>query len=349
MKRIVSLDLLRGLAALAVAIPHFLIYHSIHANFFEAFSAISVEVFFVLSGFVLAPQILQLLPGNRLRDLRIFLVRRWMRTVPPYVVSLILISILLNTLLTEAFFRYLFYVQNLLSMSDLNDFFPIAWSLSVEEWFYVCFPPIIIFSATLTRTNHRTVSYIVATLTFIAAISIARILFGHNSDWGMNVRRVVVFRIDSIAYGFGLYLINKTYFASSISTRLLASIVGLLVLLTASTFVLTMTILTDMSISKQFFPFACGLFGMAAVQLFLFCDRYIQRSPAVSRFGLLLGRISYSVYLFHLIIILILNSRAPHMSALIQFCLYIATLAIFCYCFYRWFEKPILLARPEYH
>jgi peptidoglycan/LPS O-acetylase OafA/YrhL len=346
-KHIVSLDLLRGIAAFAVAIPHFLIYHDINANFFEAFSAISVEVFFVLSGFVLAPQILQLPSGDRLRNLRTFLVRRWMRTIPPYLVALLLISILLNTLFTRAFFEYLFYVQNFISMSKLNDFFPIAWSLSVEEWFYICFPPIIILCATLTRT-HRIMSCIVTTLVFIVVVSVARIHFGDGSNWGMNVRRVVVFRIDSIAYGFGLYVVNKIYLAAPLSNRQSMGFVGLLALLTGFAFMLTMKILTGAFLSKQFFPFASALFGMATVQLFLFCDRYVRRSSIVSRLGLLLGRISYSVYLFHLIIITILTSRAPHVSAVTQFGIYVVTLGTFCYCFYRWFEKPILLARPDY-
>jgi peptidoglycan/LPS O-acetylase OafA/YrhL len=53
--RIASLDLLRGLAAFAVAISHYLIFSSVTAAVPETISVLAVEVFFILSGFVLAP------------------------------------------------------------------------------------------------------------------------------------------------------------------------------------------------------------------------------------------------------------------------------------------------------
>ena len=57
MKRSASLDFLRGAAAFAVAIPHYLTANAPFQPFAEAFAIAGVEVFFVLSGFVLAPQI----------------------------------------------------------------------------------------------------------------------------------------------------------------------------------------------------------------------------------------------------------------------------------------------------
>jgi hypothetical protein len=72
--RIVALDALRGFAALAVAAPHFLIAHHIHHTFFQAVSIVSVEVFFVLSGFVLAPQILQCVKSGSQKNLSVFLL-----------------------------------------------------------------------------------------------------------------------------------------------------------------------------------------------------------------------------------------------------------------------------------
>src|SRR5262249_24975966 len=72
--RIASLDLLRGLAAFAVTIPHYFELHGSHSDRAEVISVLAVEVFFTLSGFVLAPQILACMRGQRLADLRVFLV-----------------------------------------------------------------------------------------------------------------------------------------------------------------------------------------------------------------------------------------------------------------------------------
>ena len=57
-ERIESLDLLRGMATFAVMIPHFFMYYVKDASTVaEIISVTAVEVFFVLSGFVLGPQI----------------------------------------------------------------------------------------------------------------------------------------------------------------------------------------------------------------------------------------------------------------------------------------------------
>jgi peptidoglycan/LPS O-acetylase OafA/YrhL len=144
--RIASLDLLRGLAAFAVALPHYLILNSTGHPTAEVISVISVEIFFVLSGFVLAPQIIGCVQSEGWSNLRIFLVRRWMRTIPPYLVALIAISTLTGQLFDSDFFRYSLYMQNLFHQANQHDYFPVAWSLSVEEWFYVTFPLLVVLA-----------------------------------------------------------------------------------------------------------------------------------------------------------------------------------------------------------
>ncbi|MFZ0605510.1 MAG: acyltransferase family protein, partial [Roseiarcus sp.] len=107
MKRSASLDFLRGAAAFAVAIPHYLTANAPFQPFAEAFAIAGVEVFFVLSGFVLAPQIVDWVVAKPWRNLGVFLVRRWMRTIPPYVVALMVIAVLTGNLMTADFVRYL--------------------------------------------------------------------------------------------------------------------------------------------------------------------------------------------------------------------------------------------------
>src|SRR5712691_3580462 len=103
MKRVASLDFLRGLAAFSVAIPHYLILNVAGSTLADAIAVTGVEVFFVLSGFVLAPQILTVVGGGPIRSLRIFIIRRWMRTIPPYLIALTLVAVLTDELLTFDF------------------------------------------------------------------------------------------------------------------------------------------------------------------------------------------------------------------------------------------------------
>src|SRR5579871_5342783 len=156
MRRSASLDLLRGMAALAVAIPHYLTTNATFRPAVEAVAVSGVEVFFVLSGFVLAPQIVREVVGGPWRNLGVFLVRRWMRTIPPYVVALLAIAILTGNLMTGDFARYLVYAENLTHMAVSQDFYPVAWSLGVEEWFYLLFAPMLfVVGLLLGRSDRR--------------------------------------------------------------------------------------------------------------------------------------------------------------------------------------------------
>ena len=106
------LDLVRYLAALTVAICHYQLQHTLNVNY-EYYSSISVEIFFVLSGFVLANQINHIIErGFKIEDFKVFLMRRWMRTVPPYFLAVFLAIIMFggDTLLN--ILSHMFFVQN---------------------------------------------------------------------------------------------------------------------------------------------------------------------------------------------------------------------------------------------
>jgi peptidoglycan/LPS O-acetylase OafA/YrhL len=61
LKYIPNLDVGRFVAAIAVASCHFFMSNGAsHSVFLEEFSSMSVEYFFVLSGFVLAPKLIKI-------------------------------------------------------------------------------------------------------------------------------------------------------------------------------------------------------------------------------------------------------------------------------------------------
>ena len=204
MKRSASLDFLRGAAAFAVAVPHYLTANAPFSPTVEAVAVASVEVFFVLSGFVLAPQIVDWVVGRPWRNLGVFLARRWMRTIPPYVAALVVVALMTGNLFTADTLRYLFYVENLVRSSNAVDFYPVAWSLAVEEWFYLLFAPLLFLAGRALGRSDRRVDVAFAIL-FVLVVAALR-AFAAPADWDLNVRRVTLFRIDSIVWGFLLYL-----------------------------------------------------------------------------------------------------------------------------------------------
>jgi peptidoglycan/LPS O-acetylase OafA/YrhL len=61
-----------------------------------------------------------------------------------------------------------------------------------------------------------------------------------------------------------------------------------------------------------------------------------------------MGKISYSIYLFHIVLILILRPALESLPLILQLGIYVAILTAFTSVFYWYFEKPILAARPKY-
>lgn len=337
--RVASLDLLRGLAACAVAIPHFFFYRS-GGVIPERISVVAVEIFFVLSGFVLAPQILLILGGKVKRSVATFLVRRWMRTIPAFLLALVLISIVHGRLGSADFWRYAGYVQNLFGQHNESDYFPIAWSLSVEEWFYIAFPVFMLLGLAAPRVEAHW-RYAALALFFIVLITIGRTLFGDRGAWGSDVRRVTAFRVDSIAYGFLLYL-WMPWLSNRTRSQLAAGFIVSLALLFA------LLALVETSVVAQFFyPPAAAAFGSLAILVFLRLEHRL-RGHRLRAICDLSGKLSYSIYLFHLICLYAVAASLDRAPLVIQFAAYGLSVAILAAMSSFWLEQPILQRRPRY-
>jgi peptidoglycan/LPS O-acetylase OafA/YrhL len=341
-RRLHSLDILRGLAACGVMIPHFFMYAGGENLTAEIISSCAVEVFFVLSGFVLGPQVLLCMNRGNLRTYGIFLVRRWMRTVPPYLIALVAVSVFTRQLWSTDFFRYSIYIGNLFDQHLTKDFFPVAWSLAVEEWYYVVFPLLMIATVPFLRQTGR--QAVIVAIGFVVAIAVIRLLFSSDADWGEHTRRIVIFRIDSIAYGFLLYLFVRT--APTLRDK-----IPLLSLVFACCVVLMYFVNTEAAgISHRIFrdlhPFASAAFGSSAI---LLCIGLEERVGIPERLADFMGRISYPVYLLHLPILYFLAKTSLSSQTLwLQFTIYVALTIGLATAFNKWIEQPILKARPGY-
>ncbi len=340
--RIRSLDALRGCAALAVAVPHYLMSKNITGDWAESIAIISVEVFFVLSGFVLAPQILYCLGGDFIHRFRIFLVRRWVRTVPPYLLALILTTILTDNLSSGAFHGYLVFLNNFLRVEDSSNYFPIAWSLAVEEWFYLFFPLFMILTrrAGLTLTKSLVIFLLLFfTLRLGGAVA--------DPDWGTSVRRIIVYRLDSIAFGFVLYLTvsrlpQRLGWIAMTALAGLAAVSGAVLL-----WLISESHAGDAILPRIAYFYTAPLFAASLIALVHAADR--GGAPrGLGRISVLLGEVSYDVYLLHVPIIMILGAMPGLFGGMWEFPFYIALLLTLSYAIRVTLERPLLAARPKY-
>lgn len=345
--RVASLDLLRGIAAFSVAIPHFFIVERIGEPLAESISIIGVEIFFVLSGYVLAPQILFFIFDKPdLRNAGIFLVRRWMRTLPPYVIALLLATATAHKFMTADFFRYLVYLQNFHRQSNANDYYSIAWSLSVEEWFYLLFPPFMASVALLLPAKPMRPA--LAAASFVLTISLLRLWFGDYTQWGSEVRRIVAFRMDAIAWGFLLHLaLTRTGILARISLR--SAVTAFLgILFVAAWLTLQLAARPNLPIEHAF-PFYTAALGATSIMLALKLEATIRQHPWFARLSHFLGRVSYSTYLFHLLVLSALTSRtAGTLGWPVLLAVYLAITFAVSALMYTAIEAPILAARPHF-
>ena len=214
--RIFGLDVVRALAIVLVLASHStLLVFPNDTNFIltiiRFFGAIGVDLFFVLSGYLIGTIILKQLKEGKttFKDFVYFWIRRWFRTLPNYVLILLL-NILLFYLLHKTIIKgigfYFAFLQNFYNPHP--DFFTEAWSLSIEEYAYIIGPFLLfLLIKTFKNSNHGKLFLIVTAIVILLAAFFRYYSHTYNVPsqgylWSKEIRKVVIYRIDSIYYGF---------------------------------------------------------------------------------------------------------------------------------------------------
>ena len=329
------LDIYRYSAALIVCISHYILYWNT-SIYFEYTSILGVELFFILSGFVLAPQILKL-EGNPKKNLKIFLLRRWIRTIPPYLIALICAAIFFGYGDTLNLLKFLTYTQNILGDTSFPNFFSVAWSLSVEEWFYIFLPLSILLTSQL-KIKYFKLN--VLSICIITILLLNLIRFYYNSEeinWGEDIRRSVLFRLDSLCFGVIAYILKDKLKKIYVAFCIVCTIIPLF-------YFLTDPLLISKSVFAQnlFLPLCSICFSSILIIL-----TYAQApSTLVKKIGTFGANISYSMYLFHIFFIPFTLNLFNNL--ILSLLIYIISLKLFCWLFFKYFEKPLLETRPNY-
>jgi peptidoglycan/LPS O-acetylase OafA/YrhL len=199
-----GLDLVRAVAVLLVMVSHWAnnlgAWYGVHAPQF-VFDAgeVGVDLFFGLSGFLIGRILLDLLDrGPTWRALGVFLVRRWMRTLPLYWLWLgVLILLWPAATAHRVQLRMILLLQNFAWPMPGNFFFAVSWSLAVEEWFYLGFGIALVGAAI--SIGRRAIWPVL--LAFIAGPLALRILVPAYRDWSNGLWHSVIYRLDSVAFG----------------------------------------------------------------------------------------------------------------------------------------------------
>ena len=126
---------------------------------FKDFGWVGVDLFFVLSGFLIARQLFTELQATNSISVKQFFIKRFFRIIPVYLIVVaiyFLVPVFREKESLPALWRFLTFTQNIGLNPSVNGTFSHAWSLCVEEQFYLFFPLIIVATVYLKLTKKGT-------------------------------------------------------------------------------------------------------------------------------------------------------------------------------------------------
>src|SRR5690349_12912743 len=296
-KEILSLNGLRGIAILLV-----LLYHNFPYFQITYFGWVGVDLFFVLSGFLITRILLSTKEGDNY--FRNFYVRRALRIFPLYYLSILIFLFIEYTLplpATMSFSNhlnfYLSYFQNLLYFqksdhplghSILNHF----WSLSVEEHFYILWPWFVFYltEKQLIRTG---------VIIIVASKVLSLILFSQGMSW-VTVYTFSFVRFETLMMG-ALLAILVSYRVNLIEkyTKWIFALSGIAILAFFGYYIAVTRSLSMLNpdecvpISQSFIITIIALF-FSSVLVFVLADNKFEKLLSINTL-IFMGKYSYGI------------------------------------------------------
>jgi len=362
--RIFGLDVMRATAILMVLCSHILwIYPSgtgLVSQVFTLFGFWGVELFFVLSGFLIGKILFHSYVEKdfNFQTAFRFLKRRWFRTLPNYFLVLLLnivIALIIGLSLSDVGY-YFFFFQNF--ATAMKPFFPESWSLSVEEFAYLFVPFALLLTSFLIKAKNKSQRFISVVLLLILVFVMNKVFYQFTTSnttleqWNLSLKEVVVYRIDSILIGIvaawmslnyaEFWKKNKTKFAflGCVFIGLMYVGVGYFrILIDSYPFFWNVLYLPITSITFAFF--------------LPFLSQWQSAPKWFSKPVTFVSLVSYSVYLLHYSIVLqlmkyFINTSQFSPMQLHGFTIGYLTLTFFLsFLLYTYFENPIMNLRDK--
>ena len=294
-----DIDGIRALSVLSV-----IIYHASFTLWNKPILSggfVGVDVFFVISGYLICRNLLKELSCNQKINIMNFYFRRIKRILPPLLIMIIITfpiawKFLLprqmaeysNSIISSILFYSNFYFFSSIDYWDIDSKFKIllhTWSLSLEEQFYILFPFfIVIFVKLKTR-----IAWFFGTLIFIVSLYLTLVL---NSNYSVFKFYLLPCRVWEFMAGILIGVYHHRTDIPSIPNNLgrLIPFIGLIFLFYSFTYA-----------DDSNYPSYQTLFPVAGTLLLLL---YYDKNHSItkilsSKLPVFIGLMSYSLYLWH--------------------------------------------------
>lgn len=225
MHRLPGLDLLRAIAILSVLCTHAWIAGGMGYGFgwIEEYGWMGVDLFFALSGYLIGRQVLVRYARGDGIDLRAFYRQRAYRILPAYLTVMAIYFVFPGIREQEKIqplWQFLTFTMNLFVDQSTLHAFSSAWSLCVEEHFYLLFPLAVLFIAP--RFDAKRVTTLIFGLVLAGLVwrgwawwQSAAPATGGGVAWEMDGRRYMELiyyptyaRLDGLLGGLGLAILS---------------------------------------------------------------------------------------------------------------------------------------------
>ncbi len=352
LKHIKNLDVLRGIAILFVVS-----YHYFYSYRFFSFGWMGVDLFFVLSGFLITRILWQTrFSPNYFKN---FYAKRVLRILPLYYLYLIgyffLFPIFFNSVLTNPNFLHYYNNKAWFFSFTANWFFIIKglpkdytlislWSIGIEEQFYIVFPLLIFFfrkSKNLPLIITLTICIIILYRTWL------RLYYIPNPSFKLYKYNSLA-RFDAFLIGgLGYFLLEKT-------TK---KIITYVCIITLGIIIFFVHYYNSISFTNPFF----GTIGFTIVALQFLCWILFAAKAKVWQNKIVdvlsfLGGISYALYLIHIVVEIscgllyakYIQNYYPIPRLIIPVVAFIISIIISTLS-YHYFEKPIMKLRKYFN
>jgi len=300
-----GLDLLRALAIIVVIVYHagimgFSLPYRLHR-----FGWVGVDLFFVLSGYLIGGQLLAPLARGQRMNLKRFFARRVLRIMPAYF-TILAIYFLVPSWREypniSPLWKFLFSVQNIGLIGGTA--FSHAWSLAIEDQFYLALPLVLLFVISKPRA-----AIIIPIGILLSGIVLRAFLAWQNpAETGVSFRGFQTWiyyptwtRLDPLVFGVVLAAVEKfrpQWWKSLMNSALWLWLPGLGLVVYA----LYLGETSDISITASIWQFPLLALGMAALLLCAVSPRLPLRHIGIPGTAFI-ASIAYSAYLVQKLVI----------------------------------------------
>jgi peptidoglycan/LPS O-acetylase OafA/YrhL len=347
--RKIGLDIVRSIAILSVVVLHLVIPYGIFFKKNVAWIPIpdGVDIFFVLSGFLIGGIVLKTFEDNKTSNKTIveFWIMRWFRTLPNYYLFSLIVFVLNGFHLP---LKNLFFLQNL--YKAYPNPFPETWSLCVEEWFYLLFPIGVYFlSNTITKKKYYAV--LIATIAMLLVSVFIRVHWyyfkypEHTIQNFLITRSLVITRLDAIAVGILGAFVKYYHYNLWKKNTIYTFLIGLIFFIFLT---VHKTIENPATANFDFYSWNIDflVYSISIILMFPFLENINIKNKLLNNFFTNTSLISYSMYLLHNTILfkimgmlfLYFNYTNYFMFVIV----YMIVLYFLCNIIYKYFEKRFI-------